>query len=99
MILSVTSRVTEILIKVISKYLGANTILDPPLEFKNVVYISNYNKINPNSFFKENLNFWPSFAGNLLFLAIRCNKELASQILLKSKVPRIFSEFFFDFNS
>jgi hypothetical protein len=31
----VTPRVTEILIKVIRKYLGDNTILNPQVEFKN----------------------------------------------------------------
>jgi hypothetical protein len=29
----------------------------------------------------------------IFFLAIRCNQELAGQILLKSKVPRFSSEF------
>jgi hypothetical protein len=29
----------------------------------------------------------------IFFPAIRCNQELASQILLKSKIPRISSEF------
>jgi hypothetical protein len=95
----VTPHVTENLIKVIRKWLGANTILNPKVEFKNEVYISNYSKINPKSIFKGNSNFWCSFAGNLFFLAMRCNQELASQISLKSKVPRISSEFLFDFNS
>jgi hypothetical protein len=31
------------------------------------------------------------------FLAIRCNQELAGQILSKSKVPRFSSEFFSEF--
>jgi hypothetical protein len=55
--LLVTSRVMEILIKAISKYLGANMILNPQVEFKNQVYILNYSKINPNSIFKGNSNF------------------------------------------
>jgi hypothetical protein len=33
------------------------------------------------------------------FLAIRCNKELAGQISMKSKVPRIASKFLLKFNS
>jgi hypothetical protein len=49
--------VMETLIKVISKYLGANTILNPKVEFKNEVYDSNYRKINPNPMFKGHSNF------------------------------------------
>jgi hypothetical protein len=55
--MTVTPRVTETLIKVISKQLGANAILNPKVEFKNEVYDSNYRKINPNHIFKGNLNF------------------------------------------
>jgi hypothetical protein len=33
------------------------------------------------------------------FLVIRCSKELAGQISLKSKVPRISSKFLLKFNS
>jgi hypothetical protein len=74
-------------------------ILNLKVEFKNLVYISNYSEINPNFIFKGNLNFWSPFAGNLFFLATKCSKELSSQISLKFKVPRFSSEFFFDFNS
>jgi hypothetical protein len=63
------------------------------VEFKNQVWISNYCEINPNSIFKRDSKFWSSFAGNLFFLAIRCNKELVSHIISNSKVPRISSEF------
>jgi hypothetical protein len=67
------------------------------VEFKDQVYISNYCEINPNSIFNWNSNFWFPFARNLLLLAIRCNKELASQISSNFKVPRISSEFLLKF--
>jgi hypothetical protein len=43
--------------------------------------------------------FDPLFAENLFFLAMRCSQELAGNISLKSKVPRISSEFLLKFNS
>jgi hypothetical protein len=69
------------------------------VEFKNKVYDSNYHKINPFSLFGWNSKFWSSFDGNLFFLTIRYSKELAGQISLKSKVPRIPNEFLVKFNS
>jgi hypothetical protein len=69
------------------------------VEIKNQVQISKYCEINPNSNFKRNSNFWSSFAENSFSFAIRCNKELVSQISSKSKVPSLSSEFSLVFDS
>jgi hypothetical protein len=74
-------------------------ILNPKVKFKNQVYISNYYEINPNFIFKLNSNFRSSFARNVFFLAIRCNKGLVNEISSNFKVPRISSEFLWKFNS
>jgi hypothetical protein len=95
----VTPRVTKTLKKVINKWLGAVTSLNQKTEFKNKVSDSNYCEINPNFLFEWNSKFWSSFDGNLFFLTLRCNQELASQISSKSKVLEIFSEFLSKFNS
>jgi hypothetical protein len=67
------------------------------VEFKNKVYDSDYRKINPNSIFGGHSNFLSLFAENLIFLAIRCSKELTSQISSNFKVLRISSEFLIKF--
>jgi hypothetical protein len=95
----VTPRVTKTLNKVINKWLGAVTRLNQKANFKNKVSDSNYREINPNFFFKWNSKFWSFFGKNLFFLAIRCNKDHASQISSKSRVLKNFGEFLSKFNS
>jgi hypothetical protein len=90
---NVTTHVTETLIRVINNSLGAVMSLNQKVDFQNEVQDSNYREINPNSLFEWNSNFLSSFDGTGFFLAIRCNQELAGQILSKSKVPRFSSEF------
>jgi hypothetical protein len=95
----VTPHVTKTLKKVINKWLGAVTKLNQKTNFKNKVSDSNYREINPNFFLEWNSKFWSFFGKNLFFLAIRCNKDHASQISSKSKVLKKFGEFLSKFNS
>jgi hypothetical protein len=67
-------------------------ILNPQVEFKNKVYDSNYHETNPFSLFGWNSNFWSTFGGIHFFIAMRCSKELAGQLSLKSKVSSFSSE-------
>jgi hypothetical protein len=76
----VTPRVIETLIKVINKWLGAVTSLNQKTKFKNKVSDSNYREIDPNFLFEWNSKFWSSLMKIDFFLAIRCNKDHASQI-------------------